>query len=349
MNTIPTLPGVSSHFVDTDRLRVHVLRSGPTDGVPVLFIHGNVSSAAFWEETMQRLPAGHQAIALDLRGYGFTEPAPIDATLGMDDHVADVRATVQALGLDAVHVVAHSMGGGIAMKYVIAHGDEVRSLTLVDPVSPYGYGGSKGVDGAQTFEDGGPCGVNPDFVATLQAKDTGLDNPMSPRNVFRAFYVKPPFVPAREDDLIASMLTTRIGDDHYPGTISASENWPGAAPGERGVLSSFSRKYFDASALSEVAQKPPVLWVRGADDQIVADLAMFDLAALGQVGAVPGWPGAEVCPAQPMLQQTRAVLDRYAAAGGEYQEVVIADAAHSPYLEQPEAFDAAFHALLNRS
>ena len=42
-----------------------------------------------------------------------------------------------------------------------------------------------------------------------------------------------------------------------------------------------------------------------------------------------------------MLSQMRAVLDRYAANGGRYQEVVIADAGHSPHIEQPEAFMAA--------
>jgi len=39
-----------------------------------------------------------------------------------------------------------------------------------------------------------------------------------------------------------------------------------------------------------------------------------------------------------MVAQTRAVLDRYAANGGSYQEVVIADAGHSPHIEQPAAF-----------
>ncbi len=43
-------------------------------------------------------------------------------------------------------------------------------------------------------------------------------------------------------------------------------------------------------------------------------------------GTVPGWPGVEVCPPQPMVAQQRAVLDRYAAAGGTVEEVVLDDA-----------------------
>ncbi|MCP5094476.1 MAG: hypothetical protein GY943_02860 [Chloroflexi bacterium] len=166
---------------------------------------------------------------------------------------------------------------------------------------------------------------------------------MSPRNVFRQFYVKPGFIPAREEDLISSMLSTHIGDDWYPGTAVPSTNWPGAAPGDKGILPAFNRRYFNASALADIDPKPPILWIRGADDLIVSNNAMFDLAALGAMGAVPGWPGAEECPPQPMLDQTRAVLDSYAASEGSYHEEVIAEAGHSPYLEQPEAFNAQFH------
>jgi pimeloyl-ACP methyl ester carboxylesterase len=73
---------------------------------------------------------------------------------------------------------------------------------------------------------------------------------------------------------------------------------------------------------------------------------MFDLAALGAMGAVPGYPGVEECPPQPMLEQTRALLERYAGEGGAYREVVIDDAGHSPYLEKPDIFDEVFHAFI---
>ena len=62
------------------------------------------------------------------------------------------------------------------------------------------------------------------------------------------------------------------------------------------------------------------------------------LGHLGAIGAIPGWPGAEVFPAQPMVSQMRAVLDRFAAAGGTYREVKLAGIGHSPHLEVPEQF-----------
>jgi len=79
---------------------------------------------------------------------------------------------------------------------------------------------------------------------------------------------------------------------------------------------------------------------------MVSDNAMWDIAAMGAMGFVPGWPGADACPPQPMLQQLRAVLDKYKANGGSYDEIVIDDAGHLPYIEKPEEFGTAFHAHL---
>jgi hypothetical protein len=95
--------------------------------------------------------------------------------------------------------------------------------------------------------------------------------------------------------------------------------------------------------------KPPILWLRGADDQIVSDSSLFEFGTLGKLGAVPGWPGEEVYPPQPMVSQTRAVLDQYAANGGRYWEVVLADTGHTPYIEKPEEFNEAFHHHLQKA
>ena len=83
---------------------------------------------------------------------------------------------------------------------------------------------------------------------------------------------------------------------------------------------------------------PPVLWLRRTDDVIVSDHCLYDLAYLGSIGAIPGWPGEQAWPPQPMLAQTRAVLTGYAVAGGQYREAVIEDAGHGPHLDQPEQF-----------
>jgi pimeloyl-ACP methyl ester carboxylesterase len=47
-----------------------------------------------------------------------------------------------------------------------------------------------------------------------------------------------------------------------------------------------------------------------------------------------------------MLGQIRDVLEKYAAAGGSYKEVVIEDAGHAPFIEKPEEFNAVLHARI---
>jgi len=349
MGSIPTLEGITSQIIQTPRLKVHILTAGPEEGIPVVFIHGNGSSSTFWEETMLALPPGFRGIAPDMRGYGDTEPLPVDATLGLGDMVEDIRSLVQTMGLKKFHIVGHSMGGGIAMKYAIAYPEDLLSITLVDTMSPYGYSGSKDVNGTPCYEDGAPSGagsVNPDFVRLVREKYRGTEHPMAPRNVMRQFYFKPPFIPKREEELLSAMLSMRVGEDWYPGDFVPSPHWPGVAPGKKGVINAISRKYFDASGIVDIQPKPPILWLRGADDLVVSNSAMWDIATLGALGFVPGWPGPAECPPQPMLDQIRAVLDLYKAKGGYYREVVIPDCGHTPFIEKPEEFNAAFHEFL---
>ena len=99
--------------------------------------------------------------------------------------------------------------------------------------------------------------------------------------------------------------------------------------------------HFRIDRLAAIDPKPPILWLRGADDVIVSDTSVYDIAYLGSIGAIPSWPGADTWPPQPMLAQTRAVLADYAAAGGRYRETVIQDSGHGPHLDQPEQFRAA--------
>ena len=98
--------------VKSARMETRVLFAGPEDGVPVVFIHGNLSAATGWEETMLRLPEGFRAIAPDLRAYGEADDAAkVDATRGMKDFSDDLDALMEELGIAGAHMVGHSLGG----------------------------------------------------------------------------------------------------------------------------------------------------------------------------------------------------------------------------------------------
>jgi pimeloyl-ACP methyl ester carboxylesterase len=344
-------PGIRARRVRTSRVTLNVLDDGRAEGEPVLFVHGNVSSAAFFATTLPALPAGVRGLAVDLRGFGDSDAEPVDATRGVADWAEDVVALLDELRLDRVHLVGWSLGGGVAMRVLLDAPARLATLTLIAPVSPYGYGGTADLDGRLLTPDGagtGGASVNADFVARLAAGDTSADAPTSPRRVLRAHYVKPPFVPADEDLYVASMIATRTGDDFYPGTARPSAHWPGAAAGDRGVLNTLAPVHLRLDGIADVDPKPPILWLRGEADVIVSDNSVYDLAHLGSLGAVPGWPGPQEVPPQPMVAQTRAVLERYAGNGGSFTEVVVRDAGHAPHLEQPEQVLHALSAHLLR-
>jgi pimeloyl-ACP methyl ester carboxylesterase len=343
--TSTLLEGIVASTVVTPRLNAAVFeRPSETATRTVVFIHGNVSSSLFWQPTMLGLAPEIRAIAIDLRGFGDSETLPVDATRGVRDFSDDVASVLAELGLGAVNLVGWSMGGGVVLQYLLDHSDRVQSITLVSPVSPYGFGATDGPEGRVLNDDNagaGGGGGNADFVARLAAGDTGAD-PTSPRTIYRTTYVKDPGDGRYEDLWVESMLSTKTGVDNYPGDGSAVDTWPGFGPGTRGVLNTMVPRYFDVSAITDLAVKPPILWIHGADDAIVSDTSLFDLNFLGQLGAIPGWPGVDVAPPHPMVTQTRAVLERY----GSYTELTWENCGHSAHLEYPDEFRTALTAHL---
>lgn len=342
--------GITARLIDTPRLSVNVLERVGDDVATapeqtVVLIHGNVSSSLFWQEIMQDLPSDLRVVAIDLRGFGGTEHAPVDATRGVRDFSDDVRAALDALGIETAHFVGWSMGGGVVMQYALDH--PALSLTLQSPVSPYGFGGTRR-DGTRLTDDDagtGAGGANPDFVQRLTDGDATDDAPTSPRSVFRSGYVAAGYTTEHEDAWVASMLTTSTAEGNYPGDAVTTTHWPGFAAGGIGVLNTMTPGHFDVSSIVELTPKPPILWIRGTDDAIVSDASFYDLNHLGKLGVIPGWPGDEIAPPQEMVSQTRDVLDAYAAAGGDVTEIALDGVGHAAHLERPAEFR---HALLTR-
>ena len=136
--SMPTLAGISAQTISTPRLTTRVLFSGGQDGTPVLFLHGNTSSATWWEETMVALPENFRGIAPDQRGFGDADATKhVDATRGCGDWADDAVALLDTLNISRAHIVGNSLGGSVVWRLLMDYPDRFLSATLVDPGSPY--------------------------------------------------------------------------------------------------------------------------------------------------------------------------------------------------------------------
>ncbi len=341
MDTTPLLAGISQKKIKTGRLEVAYLEAG-TGQTPIVLVHGNTSSSLFFQDFMLALAATNRytIYAPDMRGFGDTQALPINATRGLRDFSDDLSSLAQALGLTAYHLFGWSMGGNVAIQYAIDYPGTLRTLTLQAPGSPFGFGGTKGPEGTPIWPDFAGSGggtANPEFVQRLGRGDRGSEQ-FSPRTVMNTFYFKPPFrvAPDREEIYVTSLLSCKVTEGIYPGDMTPSNNWPNVAPGNQGPNNALSPKYLNQATFAAIEHHLPVLWIRGADDQIVSDTSLFDFGFLGQLGAVPGWPGPEAYPPQPMIAQMRTVFKNYQANGGHYREVILPDCGHSPHIEKQE-------------
>ena len=147
-----------------------------------------------------------------------------------------------------------------------------------------------------------------------------------------------------ENRFIDATSQMKIGVDYYPGDFDTCARWPFVVAGKKGVLNTMSPKYGNLEAFLDIEKKPEVLWIHGDCDQIVSDESMMDFAYLGKIGLVPGYPGEDDYPPQPMLKQTRYFFEQYKEKGGFYVEAVI-PGGHVCILESPVHFISALQAF----
>lgn len=313
----------------------------------VVLIHGNLSSSLIWEDIIQKIPEDFDVVAPDLRGFGDSGRRPVDATKGLRDFSDDILELLVSLKYDYYVLVGHSMGGGIALQALIDSRNKVKikKVVLADPLSPYGYGGTKDAYGTPCYSDysGSGAGLvakyNPEFVRLLKAKYTGIDHPSAPANAVRAYFADDYVIgETLMSKLLAMLFSTEVSEDNYPGDYVESPNWPYIAPGSRGVLNAMSPKYLNLREALNIAEKPPILWIHGSKDIIISDMSLLDVAVLGLMGYIPGYPGQEKFPPQPMVSQIRNFLEEYVVRGGAYEKLIIEGAGHTPFIERPEEF-----------
>ncbi|MER5184190.1 alpha/beta fold hydrolase [Streptomyces sp. NPDC002896] len=108
---------------------------GPSDGLPVVLIHGHPFNRSLWAPQAAALvAAGHRVILPDLRGYGDSDVTP--GKVFLSDFADDIAALLGHLGVERAVVGGVSMGGQIAMEFQRRYPQRVRALVLSDTSAP---------------------------------------------------------------------------------------------------------------------------------------------------------------------------------------------------------------------
>ncbi len=103
------------------------------DGEPLALIHGVGSGLEAWDGVATRLRDRYRIVRYDQRGHGQSEKVP--GPYKVEDFSGDLRALLDALGIERVHVAGHSLGGLVAQSFALDHPGRLCKLALISTVA----------------------------------------------------------------------------------------------------------------------------------------------------------------------------------------------------------------------
>ncbi len=124
-------------FITVLNVPIYYVESG--SGPAILYIHGNTGSS-YWYSKVMDIP-GFRTIALDMPNFGRSgriDEAAAPDTSDLDLYADYVAGFIEKLGLDKPLVVAHSLGGGVAISLASRRPELSRAMILVDSAAPSG-------------------------------------------------------------------------------------------------------------------------------------------------------------------------------------------------------------------
>ena len=134
MSQPPDIEGVTHHWVEARGLRFHYAEAGTGDDV-VLCLHGWPQHWYEWRHLMPALADRHRVLALDLRGYGWSD-APADG-YEKENMATDVLAVLDALGLERVKLVGHDWGGWIGFLLALREPRRFERYLALNILTPW--------------------------------------------------------------------------------------------------------------------------------------------------------------------------------------------------------------------
>jgi pimeloyl-ACP methyl ester carboxylesterase len=128
-------PGPTSHTFFSQRLRLHYVDWGNPDKPPLLLVHGGRDHCRNWDWVAEALRDEWHIIAPDLRGHGDSQWST-DGSYTLAGHVYDLAQLVHQQRLAPVTIIAHSLGGVVALRYAGIYPETVARLVAIEGLGP---------------------------------------------------------------------------------------------------------------------------------------------------------------------------------------------------------------------
>ncbi len=136
-----SVPAADSRFEHTDivvnGIRLHLVTAGPSQGRPVLLLHG---FPEFWFGWRRQIPAlaraGYRVIVPDQRGYNLSDKPKGVKAYALDKLVADTLGLLDALGYDKVNLAGHDWGAAVAWTFAMQHPQRLHRLGILNVPHP---------------------------------------------------------------------------------------------------------------------------------------------------------------------------------------------------------------------
>jgi pimeloyl-ACP methyl ester carboxylesterase len=129
------MQGPTSHLYFSQRLRLHYVDWGNEDAPALLLIHGGRDHCRNWDWVAERLADRYHIIAPDLRGHGDSEWAT-GASYNEINYVYDIAQLVHQKRMAPVTIIAHSLGGSIALLYSGIFPETVKKVVAIEGLGP---------------------------------------------------------------------------------------------------------------------------------------------------------------------------------------------------------------------